>query len=655
MQRAKGLLLVLILVFLPPHYAHSNTDTHSLDPKDPKQISQPLWFWQKDERVDRLCLALKGAVLGVKIASSFVQEGTIGYAEQLAIIDSKAKEWKAITQEIRETLDAKRQAKVYKCADQGQDHIGLNTLYLLGNFIGKIGEAVSPVIGGVIEFALNVVDSVKRLIKSFQKVGTRGCYWYYLAQLTQQGFTEDEAAVTANEICASRSLGIGTSDAVIIQTPIGQPPQVTFINVPNTIEAETPTDWQLGVYDPDVDIIWISFETYINSEWQISDEGEIDMETANSTFNITTTCYPYELGLITKRIILQDASGNESNPYEYRYECVEKGQSPFPTPPVISDRDGDGISDSSDRCPDEWGPSINDGCPIAPTPPVSDRDSDGILDDQDLCPDQWGPALNNGCPLPPPSPPTDIIHCLVGPDSIFDDVEILWILDAWIKYRNYQGCGIPTDIDVIQVLEKWIKQQPIVGPHPQPPSPPPLHSRRDVRILTVEDLILGAAGLSLKSGPDAGYAPGPGDSLIIHQGIYDLKQDTVKVVVENLTIVSWSGPGQTIIKGDGIIFEILAKGTRLGNCPNGGVTIKDGKVGIKISGNASDVVIMCNNIVGNSEFGLDASNLSPGLRVEAVENWWGSASGPEHTKNPGAQGDRIAGNVNFLPFLVEPR
>jgi OOP family OmpA-OmpF porin len=54
------------------------------------------------------------------------------------------------------------------------------------------------------------------------------------------------------------------------------------------------------------------------------------------------------------------------------------------------DRDGDGIADKDDRCPDEAGPAKFAGCP--------DRDGDGIPDIDDRCPDEAGPAELAGCP-----------------------------------------------------------------------------------------------------------------------------------------------------------------------------------------------------------------------------------------------------------------
>ncbi|MGB6094166.1 MAG: OmpA family protein [Moheibacter sp.] len=90
------------------------------------------------------------------------------------------------------------------------------------------------------------------------------------------------------------------------------------------------------------------------------------------------------------------------------------------------DTDGDGLCDSIDACPDEPGPIENNGCPILDrdgdgildvdddcpdTPGVAssipgcngcpDRDGDGICDAKDECPDEAGPVENNGCPYVP--------------------------------------------------------------------------------------------------------------------------------------------------------------------------------------------------------------------------------------------------------------
>ncbi|HZZ85390.1 MAG TPA: OmpA family protein [Anaeromyxobacteraceae bacterium] len=64
-----------------------------------------------------------------------------------------------------------------------------------------------------------------------------------------------------------------------------------------------------------------------------------------------------------------------------------------------ADRDGDGVPDLDDACPDVPGPKENQGCPL-----VKDSDGDGIPDDVDKCPfdpeDKDGFQDEDGCPDP---------------------------------------------------------------------------------------------------------------------------------------------------------------------------------------------------------------------------------------------------------------
>jgi outer membrane protein OmpA-like peptidoglycan-associated protein len=65
--------------------------------------------------------------------------------------------------------------------------------------------------------------------------------------------------------------------------------------------------------------------------------------------------------------------------------------------PGIGDRDGDGIKDDVDRCPDQ--PEDFDGWQDEDGCPDPDNDGDGIPDVDDRCPDIPGPAENGGCPV----------------------------------------------------------------------------------------------------------------------------------------------------------------------------------------------------------------------------------------------------------------
>jgi outer membrane protein OmpA-like peptidoglycan-associated protein len=59
------------------------------------------------------------------------------------------------------------------------------------------------------------------------------------------------------------------------------------------------------------------------------------------------------------------------------------------------DTDGDGIPNADDECPDQAGVASNQGCPSGTE---IDRDGDGVPNTQDECPDIPGKATFKGCP-----------------------------------------------------------------------------------------------------------------------------------------------------------------------------------------------------------------------------------------------------------------
>ncbi|HMI77747.1 MAG TPA: OmpA family protein [Ferruginibacter sp.] len=99
---------------------------------------------------------------------------------------------------------------------------------------------------------------------------------------------------------------------------------------------------------------------------------------------------------------------------------------PIPVVEPPKDRDGDGVLDVDDKCPDVKGLASLQGCP--------DRDGDGIADGDDKCPDVAGLARYQGCPIPD----TD-------KDGINDEVDKCPDVPG---FARYQGCPIPdTDGD----------------------------------------------------------------------------------------------------------------------------------------------------------------------------------------------------------------
>jgi cytosine/adenosine deaminase-related metal-dependent hydrolase len=133
--------------------------------------------------------------------------------------------------------------------------------------------------------------------------------------------------------------------------------------------------------------------------------------------------------------------------------CVPTRPGEYAPQSSVDDRDGDGIPDANDLCPDVFDPirpldrgaqadydadgigDACDPCPLAagpcPSPPLFDRDGDGIDDAHDNCPedanpdqldsdgDQQGDACDP-CPAPNPglSPCSVSVSRLVDPESI---------------------------------------------------------------------------------------------------------------------------------------------------------------------------------------------------------------------------------------------
>lgn len=80
------------------------------------------------------------------------------------------------------------------------------------------------------------------------------------------------------------------------------------------------------------------------------------------------------------------------------------------------DRDGDGVIDSLDDCPDQPGSKTAEGCP--------DRDQDGVSDERDVCPELAGQIEDDGCP--------------VNEEQNPQEYEVVF-QNSWVKSRDLLG------------------------------------------------------------------------------------------------------------------------------------------------------------------------------------------------------------------------
>ncbi len=164
-------------------------------------------------------------------------------------------------------------------------------------------------------------------------------------------------------------------------------------------------------------------------------------------------------------------------------------EKPAATPPP--DRDGDGVPDADDACPDKAGEHSDDkaknGCPppppAAPAPGEEDTDGDGIPDNEDACKRVKGVASDvprlNGCP-----PPVD-----TDGDGIADDNDACpkkkGVASSDPKLngcppppppKDSDGDGIPDKDDACKHVKGVASDDPKRNgcpPPPPPPAPPP--------------------------------------------------------------------------------------------------------------------------------------------------------------------------------------
>ena len=120
------------------------------------------------------------------------------------------------------------------------------------------------------------------------------------------------------------------------------------------------------------------------------------------------------------------------------------------------DRDGDGVTDNEDKCPDDYGHRLNQGCPLG----NPDSDEDGVCDawvaekgfeaefsdvceGVDECPNEPGEG-EDGCELDDPDPALTIRVCIFRADLAI----------PFIYYTIQVIC-----YDIIKAYEETIRQK----------------------------------------------------------------------------------------------------------------------------------------------------------------------------------------------------
>ena len=111
--------------------------------------------------------------------------------------------------------------------------------------------------------------------------------------------------------------------------------------------------------------------------------------------------------------------------------------------------------------------------------------------------------------------------------------------------------------------------------------------------------------------------------------------------------ITESGAGYAGIDIRGTVSDFVVTHNDITDNPGGGI-----RIFADCTWGGADNVINSNNISGNTTFGI-SNEIVAATVVDATDNWWGDASGPEHSANPLGTGDVVSDNVGYVPFSTE--
>jgi uncharacterized repeat protein (TIGR02543 family) len=153
---------------------------------------------------------------------------------------------------------------------------------------------------------------------------------------------------------------------------------------------------------------------------------------------------------------------------------------------------------------------------------------------------------------------------------------------------------------------------------------------------------------------------------IIMGGITIAELTGSNVTIENLTITGYTDFGIKIVKVRAVDTFIIRSNTIQGVAGSivgiqvnevqagGSLTIEQNsisgnQVGIKLLAAVANATIHFNDITNNTTAGLE---VAAGGNADAGGNWWGDISGPQCPNNPSGTGDKIVGDIGYVPWLT---
>ncbi len=140
--------------------------------------------------------------------------------------------------------------------------------------------------------------------------------------------------------------------------------------------------------------------------------------------------------------------------------------------------------------------------------------------------------------------------------------------------------------------------------------------------------------------------------------IHDNNGDNSMIYVVGMTGGTFSGntilqTGSNVLTFSNGNSNISVTGNNLFNSFRGVRIVDNGDLSGDGSYDSSNITLFHNQITGNSEAGAEVVSGFDGT-LNAEMNWWGNANGPTSDQNPDGSGDKATGDIDAVPFCINP-
>jgi outer membrane protein OmpA-like peptidoglycan-associated protein len=207
----------------------------------------------------------------------------------------------------------------------------------------------------------------------------------YFSRLQTQGLLIDQGGAPTVNVSLPTALRFNTDYRIYKRLFINGD---ILVNMVSTTNVVTPNYVSTATVTPRLEKKWFS----IYSPVSYNANNQLNWGAGLRIGNFFVGSGSVLSSLLKSRIQAADVHIGFTIPIYQHDNKHSKSDTVYRDKNLTHDKDGDGVVDEKDECPDSAGPIALIGCP--------DKDGDGVADKHDKCPDVPGNPKFQGCPVP---------------------------------------------------------------------------------------------------------------------------------------------------------------------------------------------------------------------------------------------------------------